>query len=112
MIYLYLILFAYVMFYGTWIFYVGFMHIKEHRHQVQEKAGLLWYGLWPWFIFAYAMDIVFNLTVGSVLFFELPTQWTFSERIIRHQTSKGWRLRLANYFCHVYLKPFDEGHCK
>lgn len=102
---------AYVLFYLTWLFYIAFMGIKAHFPEIKIDSPWLYRGLVPFFILAYAMDILFDKTIGSILFVEIPKEWTFSGRILRHQKGSGWRLKRANYFCKTFLKPFDETHC-
>jgi len=109
--YLYFFIFVYILFYGTWLFYVAFMHIKEHEHQVKDKIGALWYGLWPFFILALIMDVLFNFVIGTMIFLEIPRELLFTSRCQRHLKSSGWRLRNAHFVCTYLLNPFDEGHC-
>lgn len=112
MTYLIIALFLYVLFYGTWLFYVAFMHIKEHKHQIKDKIGILWYGLLPFFIFALFMDVLFNLIIGTIIFLEHPRELLFTSRCQRHlMKSTGWRLRNVHFICTYLLNPFDEGHC-
>lgn len=105
-------LFLYILFYGTWLFYVAFMHLKEHRAEIEGKIGVLKYGLVPFFIFALIMDVVFNLIIGTMIFREIPKEWLFTARCSRHLKSSGWRLRNAHWICSYLLNPFDENHCK
>ena len=112
MIYLIAFLYLYLLFYGTWIFYVAFMHLKEHEHEVKDKLGILWYGLAPIFIFALLLDVLFNFIWGTIIFLEIPRELLFTSRCQRHlKESQGWRLRNAHFVCTYLLNPFDPEHC-
>lgn len=58
-------------------------------------------------------DIGFNLTVGSLLFAELPNirRPTFTQRCSDHITDEDWRGRLAKWICTGWLNPFEDDHC-
>jgi len=45
-----------------------------------------------------AIDVGFNVVVGSVLYWELPKQFTFSQRCCQHLTSTDWRGKVAGAF--------------
>ena len=105
-------LFIYVLFYTTWIYYIAFMGIKTHQEAL-KKHRWQWRGLYPFFMFGYALDILLQMTFGTIAFRELPKEWLLSGRVNRHQDeSTGWRLERANFLCGYFLKPFDKSHCK
>ena len=113
MIYLLLVpLVLWALFYRTWIYYIAFMSVKKNISWIKEHK-FDYYSMMPEFILGYAMDILLQMTFGTIAFWEIPKEMTLSGRVVRHQKeSKGWRLQRANYLCHRYLKPFDETHCK
>jgi hypothetical protein len=43
-------------------------------------------------------DVLFNLTIGSVLFWERAYTYTFSQRLCQHLNDTGWRGHLAGAF--------------
>ena len=61
------------------------------------------------------VDVAFNLTIGSLLFLELPNikgkSYTFSSRCSDHYTDPGWRGRLSRWVCNDWLNPIAPGHC-
>lgn len=58
------------------------------------------------------LDVAFNLTVFTLLFFEFPREWTITARCQRHKDERGYRGRLARRLCERMLDPFQEGgHC-
>lgn len=44
----------------------------------------------------YALDIAYNATIGSLLFWQLPVQWTFSNRLQLLTADTTWRGALAH----------------
>jgi len=111
MIILYSLAGLYLLFYFTWLFYVAFMHLKEHKDQVKGKLGIIWKGLYPFFIVGLLLDVLFNFIIGTIYFLELPREWLFTSRCQRLLKSKGTKLRKANFMCNYLLDPFDKGHC-
>ena len=97
--------------YGTWLFYLAFMDIKRNLPLYKEKLGPAFYGLYPWLAVALIMDVLFNWTVGTIYFEELPREFLFTSRCNRHLKSKGMRLARAQYACTNLLDPADSGHC-
>lgn len=61
---------------------------------------------------AVALDVVFNVTLGSLLFLEPPSSLLFTARCSSHLYESGWRGRLARWFCDGWLNPIEPGHCE
>ena len=91
--------------------YVYVMGLKTAR----DKGTLEW----PVYIFAVPtiaimlpFYVALNLTVGTLLFLELPRSLQFTARCQRHMRDDTWRGRQARWWCRVFLDPFEEGgHC-
>lgn len=70
---------------------------------------------------ALILDVLFNVTVGSLVFLELPEirRLTFTARCKKwkiHDTEFNsplvrWRAKVARYVCESWLNPGDPGHC-
>jgi len=105
----------YILFYGTFIFYTSFMHIKQYRVSLEKGAPGLLKGMYPIFIVALLMDVLFNLVIGTIYYRELPKvfdkEWLFTARCQRHLKGQGIQLLRAQYVCGLLLDPFDRGHC-
>ena len=69
-------------------------------------------------------DVLFNFTVASLIFMELPKfrtynvmhvnipgPETFSDRCADHLGERTWRGAIASWVCNGWLIPFDAGHC-
>ena len=68
---------------------------------------------WAIFIVALVLDVLFNITVGTIAFLELPDlrRLTFTMRCKKWMHVMSWRGRLARWVCDGWLNPFEEGHC-
>ena len=107
---LYLLLGLYLLFFGTWLFYVAFMHIKKYKIML-SKIKFIYYGIQPFFILALIMDVLFNFIIGTLYFRELPKELLFTARCSRHMKGSGTQLARATFVCIYLLNPFDEDHC-
>ena len=57
-----------------------------------------------------AMNVVFNATVGSFIFWEPPREWFFTDRLKRHKNSTGGRRMVAYQIC-CEMNKADKDHC-
>ena len=101
--------------YALWIFYLAIMNLSraDQAHQLRPVALTL--GI-PVLVIGYALDVLINVLVLTVLLLELPQELTVSERLGRHQRSyaSGWRYRVARWVCTELLDQFDPTgrHCR
>jgi hypothetical protein len=100
---------------GLWALFL--MYCALHA---SIKNGKFYITLFPWPVrsISYALlfmmvgaDAVFNLTIGSIVFLELPKSWMFTTSCSSHLEESGWRGDLARWICNGWLNPFEEGHC-
>ena len=102
----------YGLFFVVWTFYLAGMHLKKRRDQLNWFAKGNAYVL---LVFAVILDFIFNMTAGTILFFERPRpikEPLFTARLKRHKAeSRGWKKKVAFWFCEHLLNQFDEGHC-
>jgi hypothetical protein len=57
------------------------------------------------------LDVVFNWTIGCVIYHERPHEWTFTARCKRHKRkSFGWRQERALWWC-AEMSKYDKTHC-
>ena len=75
---------------------------------------------WPVYIFAIPtiaimlpFYVALNLTVGTLLFLELPRSLQFTARCQRHLYDDTWRGAQARWWCKHFLDPYDPAgkHC-
>jgi hypothetical protein len=107
---LYAIGVLYLFMYVTWLYFLAVMNLDRKKDELTLPAKVF---AWPIFIVGFALDVSFNLTVGTLSFLELPHELTFSERCSRHINESGWRGDVARWWCDNYLNPFDKSgkHC-
>ena len=74
---------------------------------VQYERGGWWKLLAPLTLVTLLLDVVLNYTELALLTWDRPLsgEWTFSTRLKRLQTDRGWRGVLARYVV-VYLNFF------
>lgn len=62
-------------------------------------------------IFFMPSNAVFNVLIGSFIFWELPREWFFTDRLKRHKAGDNPdRARVAEMLCREMNKA-DPGHC-
>jgi len=92
--------FAFVLigWFGTVWGFVAVMNLK--RIMVRAKLSLFWrVNLFPLGVVALLGDVVFwNFVLGTIMYAELPREWTFSERVQRHYRTKGWRGKVSAFW--------------
>lgn len=99
--------------YLLWFFYLAVMNLARARDNHTLTKPALYLGT-PLFIIGYALDVAVNILVMTLLFLELPKEWTVTGRVKRHiYHSTGWREKVASWFCHHLLNAFDPDgkHC-
>ena len=96
-----------------WTSYLAVMALKRQRDRdnlppVARHIGTVI------LVFGYTLDILFNWILGSIMFLDIPRQFTFSARLGLHIGEVSWRGQLARWFCLNLLDPFDPDgkHCK
>lgn len=106
MIYLAPILYAY----GLWLLFLAVMALQWKWRMLSLPVRVL---AAPAVLFAVLFDFLFNVTLGTLLFLDLPRQWTFSQRVGSYKQRIDWRAPLAEWICANLLDPFEAGgHCK
>ena len=93
-----------------WTAYLSIMNLKRNIKSISPVAKpfgylLLFRGL--------ILDVLFNLIIGTISFMELPREWLFTNRCIRHKRGNGWRKSVALWWCRHFMDAFDPSgsHC-
>jgi hypothetical protein len=106
---------ALVLGYALFVFYLAYVALWEAKRNGKLAAAPLVVRAVAWsiLIIAVTLDVLFNVTVGSVLFLEAPElrRLLFTARCKKHMDAPTWRGRLARWFCEGWLNPFQAGHC-
>lgn len=110
-----ILIYAFLSLYVLWIFFLAVMNLSRCRENGTLTKAALYLG-YPVLLIGYALDVLVNLTILTVLFFEFPTGWTVTGRLKDHiyrDVPGGWREKLAGWLCANLLNSFDPDgrHC-
>ena len=99
-------LWAFLGFWLLWVFYLAVMNLSRAK-----KAGILSKTAWvfgmPVLIIGLLLDAIINLTLMSLVLWDIPRELTVTARLKRHhKQSTGWRLAVVLWF-EPLLDPFD-----
>jgi hypothetical protein len=97
-----------------WGMYVLIMGI--YRAHLDGRLNLMTKCLGaPFILIGFAMDVLANIFVATILFAELPGEWLVTTRLTRymHRAPGTWRGELARAICVDLLDLFDPSgtHC-
>lgn len=78
-----------------WVFYVCVMRLKMLRDAGTLTIAQKVFG-YPTLVVGLVLDLFVNVVVCTIVFVELPKEWTVSGRLWRHSNDDdGWRMELA-----------------
>lgn len=81
--------------YLLWVHYVAAMRLMQVRDEGKLTGAMKAFG-YPAVGIGLLLDFIVNTTVATVLFLELPREFTVSARLTRHsEDGPGWRKKLA-----------------
>lgn len=81
--------------YLLWVHYVAAMRLMQVRDANQLTWAMKCIG-YPAVAFGLFLDLIVNTFIATVIFFELPKEFTVSARLTRHsENGEGWRKKLA-----------------
>lgn len=108
---LYSLGFAYVLF----VLYLAYVTLWVARSNGKLATAPLPVRAVAWSILgaALVLDVLFNVTVGSLIYLELPERrrLTFTARCKKWRADSGVRGRFAVWVCEGWLNPFQDHHC-
>lgn len=110
-----ILIYAFLSLYVLWIFFLAVMNLSRCRENGTLTKAALYLG-YPVLLIGYALDVIVNLTILTVLFLEFPKGWTVTGRLKDHiyrDEPGGWREKLAGWLCANLLNSFDPDgrHC-
>lgn len=89
-----------------WVFFLACMNLKRAKEAGQLTKTALVFGT-PVLWVGYLLDAFVNITLMTVVMWELPKEWLVTDRLARHhKTSTGWRLAVVLWF-EPLLDPYD-----
>lgn len=96
-----------------WGLYVLVMGLYRAKLDGRLSKPLIFMGA-PFILAAYLMDVLANLTIAWLIFWEIPRELTVTNRLKRHlKQSIDWRFNVALALCTSLLDPLDPTgrHC-
>ena len=93
--------------YGLWIGYLALTNADRVRAagQMTPVARVL---ITPALLVFGALDVLVNVTIGSILYLELPRRWTLSQRAASHYRADTWRGNISRWLGHNVLNAYDR----
>lgn len=100
---------------AIWICWGAFIMAMSLKRAQEAKKLNFWTKLlgYPFIAIFLAIDFVFNMIFGSILFVKYPQDLLFTQRLDRYIHRTGWRRTLAVGICQALLDSFDPDgkHC-
>lgn len=110
-----LVVFAGLGLVGLWILWGLYVLVMGlYRAHLARRLTKLHYAMsLPFVLAGFAVDVLANVLIASVIFLELPAEWLVTTRLQRHLSAVSWRGRLARWICTQLLDVFDPtgAHC-
>jgi hypothetical protein len=99
--------------YAFWLLYLAIMSLyrANMNKTITLQAKILG---WPILILGALVDCIMNVTLFSLVFFELPKEFLLTKRMQRYiKQGDGWRCKLSRWICQSLLNAFDPtgAHC-
>lgn len=90
-----------------WVLYVFVMSLKRVREQGLLSNTALVCGS-ALAVPAVVIDVAVNITIRTVLFLDIPREWTLSSRLSRYWEGEPcWRRSISAWIATALLNPFD-----
>lgn len=107
---LYVLLGAVFFTFFTWGMYLSVMSLMRVKDTLTIETKCFAY---PLAVVGVFMDFLYNITIGTVLFVDLPQEWLLTKRLDRYLERDDFRGAMARWFCVHLLDPFDPKgkHC-
>jgi len=90
----------------TWVFYLAVMNLARNKEHLTPVTKVFAY---PMLVVGWFIDMLFNFTLGSIMFLEVPQELLLTTRLNRHLLDRhnDWRDKVADWFAKNFLDPFD-----
>lgn len=94
--------------YALWLFYLAVMNLKRAKDAGTLPRAALWAG-YPILFAGLLLDLLVNLIVATVVFFDWPKELTVTARLKRYVRTMpdSWRAKAAQWFAVHFLDTFD-----
>ena len=107
---LYVLLGSLMFTFWTWGAYLSVMSLMRVKEILSWETKLFAY---PLAAIGVISDFLYNITIGTVLFLELPREYLLTKRLKRHLNDDDFQGSIARWLCRHLLDPFDPKgtHC-
>jgi hypothetical protein len=99
-----------------WLFWYAFVLVMGlYRAHLDKRLTPVTYVLAsPAVLVGVVMDVFANIFIATFVFWEIPTEWLVTQRLIRLKRYNDWRGVVARYVCSDLLDPLDPtgSHCE
>lgn len=99
---------------AAWVLLVNFfsstMHAKQMIRRGDRPAPAFLIPILIGAAIGYVEDVLLNVVVGSIIFWELPQEWMFSDRVQRHVDESVGKYHSRAVWWGRELNKFDAGH--
>lgn len=100
------ILYVLIAIHALWVHYVAIMNLDRAR-KAGKMTAVTWFLSAPILVIGLILDVVVHAVIGTLVFWDLPREWTLSQRLTRYFHGNGWRQKVAAWIGVVLLNPFD-----
>jgi len=100
------LVYVFVAVYALWLLFLAVMNLRRAYEDKRLSRPAIALGL-PILVAGFLLDVLVNLTLASIVFLDLPREWTTSERLARYLPQPGWRSVAAAWVATNLLDPFD-----
>ncbi|HAR45566.1 MAG TPA: hypothetical protein DCS05_05165 [Nitrospiraceae bacterium] len=103
---------------ALFVWFLVAMYYLRRRHELRTRTGLAYWLLVAAILPGVAFDVIYNWTIGVLLFMDITPDLTLSQRLARYRKAPigevGYRRkRWADWICENLLNPYDPKgrHC-
>lgn len=94
-----------------WMLYVLITLVMPMAREIKRKSPFMYYTFTSLAYAARWYDILLNVFLFSLLFWDIPREKTITGRMKRYLAGSGWRYKVADWVCKNMLEPIDCKHC-
>ena len=96
--------------YILWVFYLALTNLMRAKEAGKLTKPAYALGI-PLLVVGYALDVLCNIIIMTIVFVEIPKEWTVTARLTRHSKGSDWRAKASGFICSNFLDVFDPSGC-
>lgn len=108
----------------TFVFWIFWVNLNVLHNRMEKRRGIKKFLIacvfWPLLIVGGLIDVIYNKTLGTVLFWEWGCETTLSMRMTRYLAGRtcdklghadyGYRVPVARWISTYLVEPWAQGH--